>query len=154
MLKDFLSVSLHPDMREDRPYNALRVNHECASHHSQEAASVQLPFLPDTVELGNVPIGVTDQQEWQPMSLFETLMRADAIGADTNDDGSILREAPGGIPECTGFSGTAWGVVLRVEVQHHPPSPKLGETEGTPLVIERLKVWRRHPNMHHSGSER
>lgn len=98
---------------------ALRVDHESGPLDAHVLLAVHTFFFPDPVRLGRLVLRVAQQRKRQIELRLEFGLSVRLVGGDADNDRIGMGELFGGIAELAGFLGAAWGISLRVEIQHY-----------------------------------
>ena len=115
------------------------VNNECGSYHPEAYLAVKLLFLPDTVSLDSLKLGIGKKYKGEGVTLSKSLVRLYAVLADADDLYVSLFELAVCSCECARLTGASRCIILGIEIYDNL-FPRRSEREtGSPFLSDRVK---------------
>src|ERR1039457_6143173 len=130
----------------------IRSDQQRRTRHAHVLAPHELLLDPETLGLDKPPLRVADQRYAQRALVDESLMalrsvRRHAVDRHPRGDERVVQAG-----ELLTLDGTAWRVVLRIEVQHRATTLEVGVAHAPTATGLEVKSRESSPNAHRSGS--
>ena len=135
-----MAFRLH--LLEHLGHASARIDHERRARDAPVEASPEEQPHPHAVALGDGVIGVGEQRKGQLILLLEIAVFPGRIGADTENDRIESLEPRERVANGARFSGSAGGVVLRVEKEDDGPAAELRERGWLVVVVGQRELGR------------
>lgn len=102
------------------PYVVIRFGN-VAGGVNEKGAAASLLVGAGVIELDNVAVAVAEQREGQVVFIGEPLMRANAVSANTQDNGVVQSsDCFVLVPKSAGFGCTTGRIVFWIKVKYDP----------------------------------